>query len=141
MSLPTHIAKNKSIEMAIIDKSNNALLIHFDGKVELEIATERANRSLGMIKDKTLFVERQSEKHLHRKSNSYGFNYYLLKSTKLFDWVAVREDDTNFYLIPKDKITDLGRIMYFKNSQDGNSFEIQIFLNRDILKLYQKTKD
>lgn len=136
--IPPHIANDKSIEMLIIDKLSNALMIHFDGKVELEINTEKSKRNLGMIKDRTLFVERKMEKHLHRKSNSYGFNYYLLKTTKLFDWVALKEDDTNFYVLPKEKILELGRVMYFKNSTDGNSFEIQIFLSRDILKLYKK---
>lgn len=125
--------------MAIIDKLSNALLIHFDGRVELEIATEKSTRNVGIIKDKTLFVERSSDKHVHRKSNSYGFNYYLLKNVKYFDWVAINEDGVNFYVIPKQTIIDLGNVMYFKNSQDGNSFEVQIFLYRNIIKNYLKT--
>lgn len=137
-ALPRHIANNKSIEMVIIDKLSNALMIHFDGKVELEIATEKSTRNVGTIKDKTLYVERTREKHLHRKSNSYGFNYYLLKNTKIFDSVTLLEDGETYFRIPKEKIIEFGRVMYFKNSQDGNSFEVQIFLSRDIIKLYQK---
>jgi hypothetical protein len=137
-ALPRHIANNKDIKMAIIDNSSNALLIYFDGKVELEIATEKSPRNLGTIKEKTLYVERNREKHLHRKSNSYGFNYYLLNNVKVFDSVALLEDGQTYYNIPKEKIIEFGKVMYFKNSQDGNSFEVQIFLSRDIIKLYQK---
>jgi hypothetical protein len=136
--LPAHIRDNKAVKMAIIDKSHNALLIHFDGKVELEIHTEKGVRNIGTINDKTLFVDRDSEKHLHRKSNAYGFNYYLLKNTDFFKWVLIKEDGQNIYVIPKETIIEFGQVMYFKNSSDGNSFEVQIFLNLDIIKTYKQ---
>jgi hypothetical protein len=75
---------------------------------------------------------------LHRKSNSYGFNYHLLKLSKSFDYVAINEDDERLFVVPKHAILDYGKVMFFKNSEDGNSFEVQIFLNRDIIKNYLK---
>ena len=138
MHLPPHIRHNKDIEMVIIDNIHNALLIYFDGKVELEIKTEKTPRNLGAIRNDTLFVDRNSSKHLHRKSNSYGFNYYLIKNNKYFKWVQINEDDMNTYLLPKETIMEFGKVMNFKNSSDGNSFEVQIFLNLDIIKTYKK---
>jgi hypothetical protein len=61
-----------------------------------------------------------------------------LKLAKSFDKVAINEDDERLFVVPKDVIMSLGRVMYFKNSEDGNSFEVQIFLNRDIIKNYVK---
>ena len=124
--------------MAVMDNIGNCLLYFFDGKVVLWLDSEQRDRNLGMIKEKTLFVKRNSENHLHRKSNSYGFNYYLVKNAKNFDKVALTEDDENLYIVPRQTIVDMGKVMYFKSSEDGNSFEVQIFLNRDIIKTYKK---
>jgi hypothetical protein len=41
------------------------------------------------------------------------------------------------YKIPKMTILNLGKIMYFKNSKDGNSFELQIFLPLPIILKYK----
>lgn len=138
MNLAKRIESNPNVRVAVIDPIGNALVCYKDGKVMLTISTESRDRKIGFIKDKMLFVDRSYDKHLHRKSNSYGFNYNLLKLAKSFDKVAINEDDERLFVVPKDVIMSLGRVMYFKNSEDGNSFEVQIFLNRDIIKNYVK---
>lgn len=138
MNIAQKIESDPNVRVAIIDAIGNSLICYHDGKVTLSIATEGRTRKLGVIKEKMLFVDRNSEKHLHRKSNSYGFNYYLLKLAKSFESVAINEDDDVLYVVPKETILSMGKVMYFKNSEDGNSFEVQIFLNRDIIKTYKK---
>lgn len=138
MNLPSRVKNDPTIQIAVMDNNSNCLLYFQDGKVGLWLETEQRDRNLGVIKEKTLFVKRDSEKHLHRKSNSYGFNYNLLKMLKLFDKIVLTEDNENMYVMPKDIILNMGKVMYFKNSEDGNSFEVQIFLNRDIIKTYKK---
>ena len=138
MNLAQRIETNPNVRVAVIDPIGNALVCYKDGKVMLTISTESRDRKIGFIKDKMLFVDRSYDKHLHRKSNSYGFNYNLLKLAKSFDKVAINEDDERLFVVPKDIIMNFGKVMYFKNSEDGNSFEVQIFLNRDIIKTYKK---
>lgn len=138
MNLPIRVKNDPTIQVAVMDNNGNCLLYFLGGKVCLWLATEERDRRLGIIKDKILYVNRESEKHLHRKSNSYGFNYNLLKMSKNFDSVAISEDSEAMYVVPKETILTMGKVMYFKNSEDGNSFEIQIFLNRDIIKTYKK---
>lgn len=138
MNLAKRIESDPNVRVAIMDKIGNALVCYKDGKVKISINSENRDRNVGMIKDKMLFVDRSYEKHLHRKSNSYGFNYHLLKLSKSFDSVAINEDDERLFVVPKQVILDFGKVMYFKNSEDGNSFEVQIFLNRDIIKNYLK---
>jgi hypothetical protein len=138
MNLAQRIETNPNVRVAVIDPIGNALICYKDGKVMLTISTESRDRKIGFIKDKMLFVDRSYDKHLHRKSNSYGFNYNLLKLAKSFDKVAINEDDERLFVVPKDIIMNFGKVMYFKNSEDGNSFEVQIFLSRDIIKNYLK---
>ena len=138
MNLAQRIETNPNVRVAVIDPIGNALICYKDGKVMLTISTESRDRKIGFIKDKMLFVDRSYDKHLHRKSKSYGFNYNLLKLAKSFDKVAINEDDERLFVVPKDIIMNFGKVMYFKNSEDGNSFEVQIFLSRDIIKNYLK---
>jgi hypothetical protein len=138
MTTAQRIESDLNVRVAIMDKTGNALICYKDGKVTLSLLTEKRDRNIGFIKDKMLFVDRSYDKHLHRKSNSYGFNYHLLKLSKSFDYVAINEDDERLFVVPKHAILDYGKVMFFKNSEDGNSFEVQIFLNRDIIKNYLK---
>ena len=137
MNIERMIESNPDVSVAIVDTSGNALIKYKNGLVELKLMTEAKSRKVGIIKDGILFIERSSKKHIHRKSNSYGFNYYLLKKGSSFNKVALIEDDETTYLINKDTILQYGKCMNFKNAADGNSFELQIFLNRDIIKKYK----
>lgn len=141
MSFIAKLKDDKDANVVLLDKHGNALVKYNDGRVVLYIASEDRVRKVGVIADKCLYVERTYSKHLHRKSNSYGFNYELLKRSGSFDKIVLSEDDTATYAIPKSTILSLGKVMFFKNSADGNSFEVQIFLNRDIIILYKKNEN
>jgi len=138
MQLVEKLKSDKTIRVAIVDPTHNALICYKDGRVSIKINTENRERKIGVIHGEMLFVDRSIEKHLLRKTNSYGFNYNLLKKAKSFKWVCINEDDCETYIVPVKTILDMGKVMFFKNSEDGNSFEVQIFLNRDIIKTFKK---
>ena len=129
--------KNKGeTALAVKDKVGNGLYVYMNGKVLLNIASEgKRIRDIGLIKDDSLYINRK-ETHIYRMNKSFGFNYNLLKYTELFNFVKINYEGT-MYKIPKMTILNLGKIMYFKNSKDGNSFELQIFLPLPIIIKYK----
>ena len=129
--------KNKGeTALAVKDKVGNGLYVYMNGKVLLNIASEgKRIRDIGLIKDDSLFINRKKT-HIYRMNKSFGFNYNLLKYTELFNFVKINYEGT-MYKIPKMTILNLGKIMYFKNSKDGNSFELQIFLPLPIILKYK----
>jgi hypothetical protein len=82
-----------------------------------------------------LHVSRDSSRHLHRKTESYGFNMALLR-LDIVEAVKLAEDLTLHYLIPKEVILRHGKVMYFKGANAG-SFEVQVFLSRDLMQRYR----
>jgi hypothetical protein len=129
--------KNKGeTALAVKDKVGNGLYVYMNGKVLLNIASEgKRIRDIGYIKDDSLFINRK-ETHIYRMNKSFGFNYNLLKYTELFNFVKINYEGT-MYKIPKMTILNLGKIMYFKNASNGNSFELQIFLPLPIIFKYK----
>ena len=125
----------KEFLFKIKDENANVMTKYVDGSVTLKIYTENGReRKLGLIKDNTFYTERKEE-HRHIKSDSYGFNWYLMKKSS-FTNVMLSLDDGCYYKIPKEVIITRGKVMNFKNSSDGNSFELQIFLPVSIIKEY-----
>ena len=123
--------------MKTVDNEGNELSVEPNGRVVLKLSSEKRSRNIGTITNRTLYVERCSLRHLHRKSNSYGFNYHLLKDFKTFGSVVVKVDGSEFYKIPKHVILEKGKIMFFKKTDTG-SFEVQIFLNRNDLERFRR---
>ena len=72
--------------------------------------------------NRVLKLKRKRDRHLHYKSNSYGFNYHIISNGTLFDCVLLN-DEYGSYKIPKEIILK-GKFLFFK--QQG--FEKQIFL-------------
>jgi hypothetical protein len=119
------------------DDIGNSLKKWSDGCITLELTAEKGRvRNLGYISNGVFHTTRKL-KHLHYKSNSYGFNHKLLEIGKSFDWVLLRLENGYSYKIPKAVILASGKIMYFKNTQYGNSYEIQIFLPMSIIDNYK----
>lgn len=104
--------------------------------IKLVLATEKPRkRLLGEYNfiNKTLYVERKSEKHYHYAMKGYGFNYELLNDSYLgIEWVVAKIDNQT-YRIPKNSIIDYGRFLQF--SQQG--FELQKFVPFAIIKNYK----
>jgi hypothetical protein len=118
----------------IMDEEGNILTKYEDGTVSLRIKTEAPReRRLGLIMGDTFYTTREND-HLHIKSNSFGFNYFLLKKST-FQYVMLSAYD-KYYKIQKTEILTNGKILHFKKSADGNSFELQMFLSLDIIEKY-----
>ena len=78
---------------------------------------------------KTLFVKRNSERHYHYKTRSYGFNAELLGSLEI-DNVNITIDREQF-VVP---ITEFKNARHLNFSQEG--FELQKFLPVEIIRKY-----
>jgi len=137
---PARFAKPEN-EMVIVDNSGNVITVTFKGLVHLHLSKENRPRKLGLIDGDTLIVERDSDKHLHRKTRSYGFNYMLLKMLKQVSKVKLTEDKVRTYLIPKTVIIDFGQVLNFKYAAEGQSFEVQVFLKKDYITSYRITNE
>lgn len=91
----------------------------------IQLKAERRRRRVGTIdiKGRVLIVHRNKKKHLHRKSNSYGFNFEILSKAKSFDKIMLT-DDNGTYLMDRMEMVKNGKFLFFK--QQG--FEKQIFI-------------
>lgn len=106
--------------------------------IYIKLTSERHRRLIGVIVEskRRLHVERSEDVHLLIKANAYGFNYHILSKATKYDNVVIHEKNSKeVYLIPRETILDTGKFMFFK--QQG--FEVQIFLNREIIKNYKVT--
>jgi len=103
--------------------------------VKLKLHKEDFPRSLGTIicGEKTLYTKRDSSKHLHYKSNSYGFNYSLISGAKRFDKVKIEVDEESVYVVPNSVILAEGFFLHFQKE----GFERQIFLGLEIIEKYR----
>lgn len=127
-----------AISQQVADKNGNKLIIKVSGNVFLKLSKEKRHRRLGLIdRDKKLFIiNRKREKHLHRKSNSYGFNHHLISKAKTFNKILLT-DEFGEYQFPINKILDHGKtFMHYK--QQG--FELQIFLPIEVIELNRKAQ-
>lgn len=130
------------------DDKGNIILAQFtlvDGvptgvDLYLKLKAEQKRRKLGWIDlDKGIFVvKRKIGTHRHFASNSYGFNYEILKEQHLFKFQIIHliEDTGTEYYFLKQLIEKHGTFMNYK--QQG--FELQRFISLDLLKPFIKQK-
>ena len=79
---------------------------------------------------KTLYVKRSTKPHLHRKMNSFGFNYEIISNQIFpFDQVHLTVDKKKKYLISRSFIIENGQFLHHKKE----GFELQIFLDINFL--------
>lgn len=103
--------------------------------IVLKLKQETRMRKIASVrfKDNTIYFKRDSSKHLHRNSKSYGFNYEVLNDAFLnISWV-VCDIDGEMYRFPKKTIDDFGSYLHFKSQ----GFELQRFLKFDLIKNYK----
>jgi hypothetical protein len=79
---------------------------------------------------KTLFVKRNSERHYHYKTKSYGFNKDLMDNLEI-EKVNIKID-RDFYLVP---IQEFAFARHLNFSQQG--FELQKFLPIENIRKYE----
>lgn len=95
-------------------------------------------RTVGFINksERTLGIKRERSKHLHRKSNSYGFSIDVLQLSKTFDYIKLK-DEFGEYTIPKEVILSEGKNMSF----GSKGFEPQIFLGLNRIEEFKVKED
>lgn len=123
--------------MEIKDECGNAIITsHLEGQIniELKLMSERRSRKVGYVdtQKKIFVISRERDKHMHCKSNSYGFNHRIISAAKTFDTVRLI-DSFGIYDIPKNIILSHGKFLFFK--QQG--FEKQIFLPLQIIEKFK----
>lgn len=121
--------KTTRVRTILKDGDGNEVIVDRDGsdiKINLHLRAEGRKRLIGNVNTnvRTLYIRRSRHKHLHNKSQSYGFNYDILKHAKLFDKVYL-SDEYGSYSVPVKVILEEGKYLFFK--QVG--FEKQIFLS------------
>ena len=110
---------------------------HQNATIALKLKEERNPRQLGNFDfiTRTFYCKRSTDKHLHRKSKSFGFNWTILSDVFLdVDNVYIIVDEEDHYKIPIKLIKEYGTFLNFK--QQG--FELQRFMSFDLIKRYSK---
>lgn len=127
--------------MFYLDDMENYLRIKSNDKLiqlSLKLKSEKKLRRIGTVtkSTKTIDIKRKRGKHLHIKSNSYGFNYEVLDNKKSFDTVRL-SDEISDWKIPLSFIMENGSFLFFK--QQG--FERQIFVTLEQIEPYRVEKE
>ena len=91
-------------------------------------------RQIGYIDvpTKTFHCFRDSSKHLHIKSNSYGFNYFLTDRRFGIEKIKVKIDNIS-YCFDTELLNSDSAVMFYKSQ----GFEVQKFLPFEILKNFR----
>jgi hypothetical protein len=106
------------------------------GTIFLKLKSESKKRNLGnlTIKDRSFHIIRDSNKHYHYKSKSYGFNWNIINDAELgIKSIHLIVDKKDKYVIPKTILDTYGKFLNFK--QQG--FELQKFLPFDMIKNFK----
>jgi hypothetical protein len=117
---------------SVQDEYGNKLAV-VNSTIYLILKDDKKKRQIGRLNlaARTLTMKRDRNKHLHYKSNSYGFNYQIIKQGTKFNKILIADNEHN-YLVPKEEMLEMGKFMYFK--QQG--FERQIFVKLEDLSNY-----
>lgn len=108
---------------------------HYDtsATIHLKLSSEKHGRQIGYIDlaTKTFYCKRDTTKHYHYKTKSFGFNYNLLSDTFLhIERVVVEVDNKETLSFPIALLESHGRFLNFKSQ----GFELQKFLELDVIR-------
>lgn len=121
----------------INDDGKNYLQIKSNDKIiQLKLCLENFKpRLIGTVtkSTRTIDMKRVRLKHLHWKTNSYGFNDFVLRNQNSIDWVRLSDDLGNHWKIPVSYILEKGTYLHFK--QEG--FELQRFVSLENLEQFR----
>jgi len=104
----------------------------------ITLPNEKHRRHIARInfENKTLYIKRDSQSHVLKSANAYGFNHFVLSTGQKFERMVLIETDTNkVYSVQTKYILDEGQFLHFKK----NGLEKQIFVTREWLSYYQVT--
>jgi len=125
--------KDGSTIREMLDEEGNRIIATDKGnviKIDLKLKSEKKRRLIGLVtkSTRTFFVTRKRESHLHRESNSYGFNYKILEMALTFDFISI-QDEFKRWVIRRSEVVDNPNYLFFK--QQG--FELQTFISLEYL--------
>lgn len=109
------------------------------GSIFLKLKSESKKRNLGnlIVNDRSFHIIRDSGKHYHYVSKSYGFNWNIINDADLgIKTIHLVVDKKDKYIIPKTILETYGKFLNFK--QQG--FELQKFLPFDMIKNFKDEK-
>jgi hypothetical protein len=109
------------------------------GSIFLKLKSESKKRNLGnlIVNDRSFHIIRDSGKHYHYVSKSYGFNWNIINDADLgIKTIHLVVDKKDKYIIPKSILETYGKFLNFK--QQG--FELQKFLPFDMIKNFKDEK-
>jgi hypothetical protein len=109
------------------------------GSIFLKLKSESKKRNLGnlIVNDRSFHIIRDSGKHYHYISKSYGFNWNIINDADLgIKTIHLVVDKKDKYIIPKSVLETYGKFLNFK--QQG--FELQKFLPFDMIKNFKDEK-
>jgi hypothetical protein len=109
------------------------------GSIFLKLKSESKKRNLGnlIVSDRSFHIIRDSGRHYHYKSKSYGFNWNIINDADLgIKTIHLIVDKKDKYIIPKSVLETYGRFLNFK--QQG--FELQKFLPMDMIRQFRDEK-
>ena len=109
------------------------------GSIFLKLKSESKKRNLGnlIVNDRSFHIIRESGKHYHYVSKSYGFNWNIINDADLgIKTIHLVVDKKDKYIIPKTILETYGKFLNFK--QQG--FELQKFLPFDMIKNFKDEK-
>lgn len=94
------------------------------GEIRLQLPNQKP-RNIGWFSDSgdTFHCQRNPAKHLHYKSQSYGFNFELLRDGNFF-WVIIHLPFNELLVTSRVHILEKGSFLHFADK----GFERQIFL-------------
>jgi len=104
--------------------------------VFLKLKSDNKKRNLGNIYfgDRSFHVLRDSGKHFHYKTKSYGFNWSIINDADLhIKTIHLVVDKSEKYVIPKTVLETYGTFLNFKEQ----GFELQKFLPIDMIRNYK----
>lgn len=110
--------------------------VNTNADLYLKLKSEGRARQLGSLdlSTKTFWCKRNTSKHYHYATKSFGFNWTILQDDFLdIQKVRLVVDDEIHYEFPISLIKDYGRFLNFK--QQG--FELQRFLSYELIKNYK----
>jgi hypothetical protein len=127
--------RNQIILRMFYDEQKNKV----SANIYLKLASEKRRRLIGAYHygDNTLYVRRDSSKHILHTNRSFGFNWDILNEP-IFNIkeVHLTVDDSRTYLLPKHFMLNYGSFLNFKKQ----GFELQKFIPFELIKRYEINK-
>lgn len=114
----------------IASKKDNIITVY------LKLKSETKKRNIGFINTNTkvFYTERKRGIHFFRKLQAYGFCYQLIKDTKHFDAIRLK-DEYEEWLIPRDFILENPTFLHFVGS---GGYELQVFIPVDKIEEFKR---